>query len=59
MNETLILFPLQAEIERKLVELEQVCFDPKADEVVTLTARTRRLQLMAVLDFLNRKTVQL
>jgi|TARA_B110000967_G_scaffold129664_1_gene132520 hypothetical protein len=59
MNETLILFPLQAEIERKLVELEQVCFDPKADEVKTLTARTRRLQLMAVLDFLNRKTVQL
>jgi len=59
MNETLILFPLQAEIERKLVELEQVCFDPKADEVKTLTARTRRLQLMAVLDYLNRKTVQL
>jgi hypothetical protein len=59
MNETQILYPLQKEIERKLVELEQVCFDPKADEVKTLTARTRRLQLIAVSDYLNRKTIQL
>ena len=54
-----IVFALESELERKIGELEQQCFNPQLDEAATLTVRTRRLQLIAVRDFMNRKQAQL
>ena len=54
-----VVFALEQELERKIAELEQECFDPRSDETKTLTSRTRRIQLIAVQQFLNRKQAQL
>ena len=50
-----VVFALGEELKRKIGELEQACFDPRADVAATSAARTRRLQLIAVQKFLERK----
>lgn len=51
-----VILDLHKELDRKIVELEATCFDLKATEAATASARSRRVQLIAVRDFLNQKT---
>lgn len=48
-----IVLGLRTEIERKISELEAICFDTRACEDKTLSARSKRLQLIAVMDYIN------
>lgn len=54
-----IVLDLCKELDRKIAELEAVCFDLKATEAATASARARRVQLIDVRDFLNQKTRRL
>ena len=54
-----IVLALRSELDRKISELEATCFDLRADEVSTIAARSRRLQLIAVRDFIEAKAAQI
>ena len=51
-----IVIKLQSEIDRKISEFEQVCFDIKSSSEITAQARIRRLQLLAVRDLIDMKS---
>ena len=51
-----IIVKLESEIARKIEEFERTCCDLKASDDATMQARVRRLQLIAVRDFINIKT---
>ena len=50
-----IVLKLQSEIDRKIEGLEQICLDIKSSGDATAQARIRRLQLLAVRDFIDMK----
>lgn len=54
-----IILKLESELDRKILEFEQICYDLKADTSATLSARTRRLQLIAVRDLIKLKSATL
>jgi hypothetical protein len=56
MNEQSLVMACHVQIDKLIVELEQVCFDPIANEDATLRARIRRLQLIDVRNLLMGKT---
>jgi|TARA_R110000764_G_scaffold151862_1_gene239693 hypothetical protein len=51
-----LVIELQAEIDRKIKEFEHKCYDLASSDEATFSARTRRLQLIAVRDLLDGKT---